>query len=214
MHENDVYLSSSIRDGTSLCLLEAMATGIFPIVSRIKANTAWLDDGESGLLYKVGDADDLAKCIMKLLNQPEIAVEAARRNRKKVVEKGDRNNNMKCLERIYKDLIDKGQLKMRIYAMLGEEEDLPLDIDLVDYFKKHRIEEYGNHLLSVRSIKLFFDGALGSRGAAFFEPYEDDPQNTGLLRITPEYIYKISEAALKSSILGVVIIGLKKGCPS
>ncbi len=107
LHGNDAYLSSSIRDGTSLCLLEAMATGIFPIVSRIKANTAWLDDGESGLLYKVGDADDLAKCIMKLLNQPEIAVEAARRNRKKVVEKGDRNNNMKCLERIYKDLIDK-----------------------------------------------------------------------------------------------------------
>jgi predicted amidohydrolase YtcJ len=99
---------------------------------------------------------------------------------------------------MYKDLIDKGRLKMRIYAMLGEEEDLPLDIDLVDYFKKHRIEKYGNHMLSVRSIKLFFDGALGSRGAAFFEPYEDDPQNSGLLRITPEYIYKISEAALKA----------------
>jgi len=99
---------------------------------------------------------------------------------------------------MYKDLIDKGQLKMRIYAMLGEEEDLPLDIDLVDYFKKHRIEEYNNHMLSVRSIKLFFDGALGSRGAAFFDPYEDDPQNTGLLRITPEYIYQISKAALKA----------------
>ena len=99
---------------------------------------------------------------------------------------------------MYKDLIDKGRLKMRIYAMLGEEEDLPLDIDLVDYFKKNRIEKYGNHMLSVRSIKLFFDGALGSRGATFFEPYEDDPQNSGLLRITPEYIYKISEAALKA----------------
>jgi predicted amidohydrolase YtcJ len=98
---------------------------------------------------------------------------------------------------LYKNLIDRNQLNMRVYAMLGEEEDLPLDMDLVDYFKKHRIEEYGHHLLSVRSIKLFFDGALGSRGAAFFEPYEDDPENTGLLRITPEYIYEISKAALE-----------------
>ncbi len=99
---------------------------------------------------------------------------------------------------LYKDLINNGQLNMRIYAMLGEEEDLPLDTDLADYFKKHRIQEYGRHLLSVRSIKLFFDGALGSRGAAFFEPYQDDPENTGLLRITPEYIYAISKAALEA----------------
>jgi len=99
---------------------------------------------------------------------------------------------------LYKNLIDRSQLNMRIYAMLGEEKDLPLDLDLVDYFKKNRIEEYGHHLLSVRSIKLFFDGALGSRGAAFFKPYEDDPNNSGLLRITSEYIYEISKAALEA----------------
>ncbi len=99
---------------------------------------------------------------------------------------------------MYKDLFDKGKLKIRIYAMLGEEEDLPLDMDLVAYFRKHRIEGYGDQMLSVRSIKLFFDGALGSRGATFFKPYEDDPQNSGLLRITPEYIYKISKAALEA----------------
>jgi hypothetical protein len=99
---------------------------------------------------------------------------------------------------LYKNLIDEGQLNMRVYAMLGEGKDLPLDMDLVAYFKKHRIEEIGHHMLSVRSIKLFFDGALGSRGAAFFEPYEDDPENTGLLRITPEYITEISKAALQA----------------
>lgn len=99
---------------------------------------------------------------------------------------------------LYKNLIDNGQLNMRVYAMLGEEKDLPLDMDLAAYFKKHRIEQYGRHLLSVRSIKLYFDGALGSRGAAFFEPYQDDPDNTGLLRITPEYITAISRAALEA----------------
>ena len=99
---------------------------------------------------------------------------------------------------LYKNLIDNGQLNLRVYAMLGEEEDLPLDTDLSAYFKKHRIEEYGRHLLSVRSIKLFLDGALGSRGAAFYATYEDDPDNNGLLRITPEYVTAISKAALEA----------------
>jgi predicted amidohydrolase YtcJ len=100
---------------------------------------------------------------------------------------------------LYRNLIDNNQLNIRVYAMLGEEKDLPMDIDLAAYFKKHRIQEYGHHMLAVRSIKLYFDGALGSRGAAFFKPYEDDPENTGLLRITPEYIYEISKAALEAN---------------
>ncbi|MFC1514058.1 amidohydrolase [candidate division KSB1 bacterium] len=100
---------------------------------------------------------------------------------------------------IYKNLIDEDKLHMRAYAMLGEQEASLLDGDaaqIAEYFKENRIEEYGGYILSVKSIKLFFDGALGSRGAAFFEPYSDDPDNIGLLRVTPEYIYTISKAAL------------------
>jgi predicted amidohydrolase YtcJ len=80
--------------------------------------------------------------------------------------------------------------------MLGEQEVPVLDIDLEPYFKANRIDNYGNHMLKVKSVKLFFDGALGSRGAAFFEDYSDDPGNNGLLRITPGYITKVSKAAL------------------
>lgn len=98
---------------------------------------------------------------------------------------------------MYKRLIDKNELDLRLYAMLGEQEKPVLEGDLAAYFGKHKLENYGDYFLSVRSIKLFFDGALGSRGAAFFEPYEDDPGNTGLLRITPEYITKVSKAALQ-----------------
>lgn len=100
---------------------------------------------------------------------------------------------------VLKQLADEEDLHMRVYAMLGEQEKPVLEIDdLAAYFKKHRLDNYANHMLTVRSIKLFFDGALGSRGAAFFEPYADDPGNTGLLRITPEYITKVSRAALEA----------------
>jgi predicted amidohydrolase YtcJ len=99
---------------------------------------------------------------------------------------------------LYKQLIAEDRLPLRIYAMLGEQEVPVLEVELLPYFRKHRLEDYGNSMLSVRSIKLFFDGALGSRGAAFFEPYADDPGNTGLLRITPEYITQVARAALQA----------------
>jgi len=102
---HDVYLSASLWDGTSLSLLEAMAIGLFPIVSDIKANSAWLRDGVDGFLHKAGDAGDLEKCILRLLNEPEIAKNAGSHNRESVVEKADRNNNMKRLESVYQDLI-------------------------------------------------------------------------------------------------------------
>lgn len=104
---HDVYLSASLWDGTSLSLLEAMARGLFPIVSDIKANSAWLNHNANGLLHKVGDADDLAKCIMQLYGNPRLAAQAAVRNRERVVEHGNRKTNMKRLETIYQELINK-----------------------------------------------------------------------------------------------------------
>lgn len=54
--------------------------------------------------------------------------------------------------------------------------------------------------LTVRAIKLYMDGALGSRGAALEQPYSDSPASTGLLRIAPEEILRIATAGLKSGI--------------
>ncbi|MBN2590094.1 MAG: glycosyltransferase [Sedimentisphaerales bacterium] len=105
--QNDIYLSASKWDGASLSLLEAMSCGLFPIVSDINANSAWIGDNVNGYLHKIGDADNLANCIMKLLDNPEIIQKAAIMNRQKVCEKADRSTNMKRLEEIYKDLINK-----------------------------------------------------------------------------------------------------------
>jgi glycosyltransferase involved in cell wall biosynthesis len=105
LHRHDVYLSASLWDGASLSLLEAMATGLFPIVSDIKANSAWLSHNTDGLLHRVSDAGDLADCIMRLCSNPRLAIDAAKRNREKVVRSGNRKTNMKRLEEIYRELI-------------------------------------------------------------------------------------------------------------
>ncbi|MGJ8564194.1 MAG: amidohydrolase [Alphaproteobacteria bacterium] len=54
--------------------------------------------------------------------------------------------------------------------------------------------------ITVRAIKLYSDGALGSRGAALLAPYSDDPKNTGLLLITKERIMPILERSLRDGI--------------
>ncbi len=73
---SDVYLSASRADGTSLSLLEAMSAGLFPVVSRIPANAAWLKHGVGGLLHEVGDPDDLAAGILELTWRPALAASA------------------------------------------------------------------------------------------------------------------------------------------
>src|SRR5260370_34959282 len=62
-------------------------------------------------------------------------------------------------------------------------------------------EKPGGGLLKVRAVKPFADGALGSRGAALFEPYEDEPGNTGLWLLEPpeleERIVRIAAAGFQ-----------------
>ncbi len=69
---------------------------------------------------------------------------------------------------------------------------------MADYLRENMIDGYGSHFLRVKSIKLFMDGALGSRGAVMFEPYSDRPGYTGLMTLTYERVLDISRAALIS----------------
>jgi predicted amidohydrolase YtcJ len=75
---------------------------------------------------------------------------------------------------IYKDLLQRGELPVRVYVMAEGEEA-----------RKHYLAtgpepDLDNGMLTVRSFKLFADGALGSRGAELTEPYADAPGEHGL----------------------------------
>jgi predicted amidohydrolase YtcJ len=73
--------------------------------------------------------------------------------------------------------------------------------DLEAHFRKHKVINYGGRdLFQVRSVKVFFDGALGSRGAAFYEPYSDDPGNIGVTEIPPEHLYEVALAGLRAGV--------------
>jgi predicted amidohydrolase YtcJ len=82
---------------------------------------------------------------------------------------------------LYKKFADEGNLSTRIYAMIGGAGDT-FD-KLAD---NGPITSYADDRLALQSVKIYGDGALGSRGAAMLEPYSDDPGNTGLLFHTQE----------------------------
>lgn len=86
---------------------------------------------------------------------------------------------------LYRELEGKGQLGVRLYAMIRG----------LDSLKRFGAPQPGgpDSFLTVRSLKLSIDGALGSRGAKLIEPYIDDPGNTGLWVTDPAVV---REAAL------------------
>ncbi|HTQ78851.1 MAG TPA: amidohydrolase, partial [Thermoanaerobaculia bacterium] len=66
--------------------------------------------------------------------------------------------------------------------------------------------------LTVRGVKMYADGALGSRGAALLTPYSDDPGNTGLLTSPPEHMEEVARQALAHGFqVGIHAIG-DRGC--
>lgn len=89
--------------------------------------------------------------------------------------------------RAYRELFAEGKLPVRIYAMIGGAGEL-----WQEYLQKG--PEIGP-FLTVRAIKLYADGALGSRGAALWQPYSDDKSNTGLLITPREEIEKVARQA-------------------
>ncbi|MDT0596547.1 amidohydrolase [Glaciecola petra] len=81
----------------------------------------------------------------------------------------------KTIRDFYIDKAESEQIPMRIYAMLAA-----TDPQLLQMLKDGHYED-SNNTLSIRSVKAYGDGALGSRGAALLKPYSDDPDNSGLL---------------------------------
>ncbi|MFO8130386.1 MAG: amidohydrolase [Bacteroidales bacterium] len=88
-------------------------------------------------------------------------------------------------------LQQKGELKMRINAMLTPTGD--------GFEKALDAGPYKTGRLQVNSIKLYADGALGSRGAALLSPYSDDPGNYGMIMHDEAYYADICRLALENN---------------
>lgn len=88
------YISASHSDGSSASLLEAFASGLFPIVSDIPANREWVVHGKNGLLFPPGDVTALAACMSRAIAGIDFRDAAVQANQRLVKERGDMTTNL------------------------------------------------------------------------------------------------------------------------
>ena len=93
---------------------------------------------------------------------------------------------------LYRELADSGAMQVRLYGMISS-----TDPELEQILAAgHSLGS--NDMYSARSIKIYTDGALGSRGAALIEPYQDRPDHSGLLLTSAEQLRQLFSLATKA----------------
>ena len=93
---------------------------------------------------------------------------------------------------IYRSLIADGRFPFRVYVALA---GAPPG-SWAGFRRSGPLTDAGGGRLTVRGVKFYADGALGSRGAALIEPYSDDPGNRGLTLTSREELLEAAEQAL------------------
>ncbi|WP_456439448.1 amidohydrolase [Caldithrix abyssi] len=93
---------------------------------------------------------------------------------------------------LFKRLAETEQLKVRLYVMILEP-----DQRLRQMLSQYRLIGYANNFLTVRAIKRYMDGALGSHGAWLFKPYDDAPGSVGFNVISPDSLLATARIAIK-----------------
>lgn len=96
----DIYICTSLSEGTSMTILEAMSCGL-PIVASAVGGNSKLVDSSNGLLFPLNDAETFKRHIIGLLKKPELLNVMGRNSRKKVEINFNLNKMVKQYEKLY-----------------------------------------------------------------------------------------------------------------
>jgi glycosyltransferase involved in cell wall biosynthesis len=98
----DLYISTSHSDGTSISMLEALASGIPVLVTDIPGNREWIDKpGEAGWLFKDGDVEDLTQALLLIYDRRQMLPAMASAARKLAVARANWEENFSHLFSAY-----------------------------------------------------------------------------------------------------------------
>lgn len=101
----DLYVSASFSDGTSVSLLEAMATGLPVVVTDVGGAAEWVKPGLNGWLVPPGDAAAIGEALLEAVRGGASRLrDMGRRNRESVVERGDWSRNIRKLLELYDEI--------------------------------------------------------------------------------------------------------------
>ncbi len=94
---SDLYVSTTRCDGTSVSLLEAMASGLAVAVPDAYGNQEWVEPGVNGWRYPSGDVEELSAVLLEALDEPERCHQMGQANRRLVSERANFSKNFKRL---------------------------------------------------------------------------------------------------------------------
>ncbi len=109
LRQADLYLALTLSDSTSVSLLEAMACGVFPIVSDLPANREWITPGVNGFLVPPTDIRAVAEAIGRAVADPLLRRRAAEQNADLIAHRADWKKNMDQVEAAYCTLVQRYQ---------------------------------------------------------------------------------------------------------
>lgn len=101
----DIFVSVASYDSGPISMVEAMACGAAPVMSRLPSIMEWVEDGVNGFLVKPRDRSGLATAIVELLKDGTLRNQFAQRNEELIREKANHDFYMRKMEAIYYSLI-------------------------------------------------------------------------------------------------------------
>jgi glycosyltransferase involved in cell wall biosynthesis len=106
LSQADIYVSTSLHDGASVSLLEALASGAFPVVTDIPSNREWISDGENGFLVPTGEEQFLARRILEAIRNEALLEKSRNENLSIIKERGIWPVTMEKVKEIYKEVLN------------------------------------------------------------------------------------------------------------
>ena len=160
--------------------------------------TGLLNEGAQDLMYRVLDS--------YRAHRPAAETEAELREQIKLAERECLSKGITTFEDagspfatvdLFRRMAESGELRLRLWVMLRAPQS-----ELESRLRRYYMIGVGNDHLTVRAIKEYMDGALGSRGAWLLKPYsdlpEDAPNGSGINVEQVSYIHKTAELAIEN----------------
>ncbi|HKW02353.1 MAG TPA: amidohydrolase [Vicinamibacterales bacterium] len=146
--------------------------------------TGLLREKASGLIHLPAESEDRGRRVLQLADEEVTS--------KGITSFVDAGSAFDVIERM-KRMVDENKLNVRLWVMVSNSTASNFGAGL----DSHRMIGYGDNHLTVRAIKMYMDGALGSRGAWLLEPYTDKPDSTGLNTTPLETIRAGAQTAIE-----------------
>lgn len=184
-----IWVNKKVLDLAGITKETKSPDGGFIIRDNNGNPTGILIDNATDLIYNIIPAKEESEIEKAILNAQEKLLNYG------IVEfqdMGISKNRFEILTKLY----NEGKFKIRYRGYIDGSSDFWNC--LIQSGKKKTVSQ--NDMIKIVGVKIYADGALGSRGAALTEPYNDDKNNSGLAILKETEIYEITKKALENGL--------------